>query len=32
VDDESIDAATDDMGFDAAARGLDFRKFRHGLA
>jgi len=32
VDDESMDAATHDMGFDAAARGLDFRKFRHGLA
>jgi hypothetical protein len=32
VHDESLDATTHDMGFDAAACGLDFRKFRHGLA
>jgi hypothetical protein len=32
VDDEAIDAASHDMGFDAAAGGLDFRKFRHEWA
>jgi hypothetical protein len=32
VDDEAIDAASHDMGFDAAAGGLDFGKFRHGWA